>query len=445
MNPVPPVPPWSRLRRCWPKSLRYAQMTSGPVATAGAHFAFSLLLLHAVAPDGFGRIAFLLVASQFCGGLWSALFCAPLPVLLAQAGKDGETGAHALRRCMLAANLAAAAAVLVLFAGVGLGIGLAAGGAALFAAYAAAYLLRWFARAEACASGRPLTAVASDLAYSAVLLAGVAVISQLAAPSLTAACAALLAGAVSGLLPFGRSYLAAQFAGVAFADLRPYARIWRVHSRWSLVGVLTTEATANSHTYLVALVCGPAAFAPVAASALLIRPIGVVINALTEFERPRLAWQLGQGNVAGAFASITLFRSVLTLAWVGSAIVAAVLLTVSPRLVFPAGYDLDFQFVGTTLWMAVALVRQWRTPESVLLQAAGEFRALAQVSMVSSIVSVVAVAVFLSAAGALWSIAGILAGETVCTGWTWRQYRRYRQQVQPGPGAPARHAQATSP
>jgi hypothetical protein len=416
-------------------------MTSGPVATAGAHFAFSLLLLHAIAPDEFGRIAFLLVASQFCCGLWSALFCAPLPVLLAQAGKDDGMG-DAVRRCMLASNLAGAAVALMLFACAGLGIGLSVGGASLFAAYAAVCLLRWFARAQAYASGRPLRAIASDLAYSAVLLAGLAVVSQLAAPSLFAACAALLAGAVSGLLPFGRSYLAAQFAHVAIADIRPYARIWRVHSRWSLVGVLTTEATANSHTYLVALICGPAAFAPVAASALLIRPIGVVINALSEFERPRLAWQIGQGNVAGAFGAIAMFRSVLTVAWVGSAIVAAVLLGVSPRLVFPAAYDLDFQFAGTALWMAVALVRQWRAPESVLLQAAGEFRALAQVSMVSSIVSVAAVAVFLSTAGPLWSIAGILGGETVCSAWTWRQCRRYRQQVLAGPDTPARHGAA---
>lgn len=37
------------------------------------------------------------------------------------------------------------------------------------------------------------------------------------------------------------------------------------------------------------LFLGPTAFAPLSASALLIRPIGVVMNALTDFERPQMA------------------------------------------------------------------------------------------------------------------------------------------------------------
>jgi hypothetical protein len=424
------VRPRARLHQGLGKSLRYAQATSGPVATAGAHFAFSLLLLHALAPDSFGRISFLLVASQLSGGLWSALFCAPLPVLLAQAGDEGGIERAAVRRCMLATNLAAAITSLLLFWCVAFFVGLSLGGALLFAAYAACFLLRWFARSDAYAAGQPLKAVTSDLAYSAVLLLALAVMWKLVTPSLTAASAALLASAVAGLMPFGREYLSAQFACVAVGDIRPYAKVWRVHSRWSLVGVLTTEATANSHAYLLALVSGPAAFAPIAASALLIRPIGVVINALTEFERPRVAAQIGQGDMVGAFGSIRFFRSVLTLAWSVSAVAAAILLALNPRLVFPAAYDLEFLINGTALWMAVAFVRQWRAPESVLLQAGGEFRILAQASMVSSIVSVVSVAGFLWLAGPLWSISGILIGETLCAVWTLRQARQYRQRVQ---------------
>lgn len=411
------------------KAVRYAQVTSGPVATAGAHFALSLVLLHRLAPDAFGRMSFMLVASQLSGGLWSALFCAPLPVLLANPGMLAGSAPDDVRQCMLGTNLVAATVALALFLCTGLGIGLDLASAALFAAYGACFLLRWLARAHAYTLGQPLTATASDLAYSTLLMASLALIWQSGTASLAIASAALLASALLSLLPFGGAYLRAQFRPVAARDIAPYARVWRLHSRWSLVGVLTTEATTNAHAYLLALVAGPAAFAPVAASALLIRPIGVVVNAVTEFERPRLAGQIGRGDMQGALGSLCYFRAMLGLAWAGSAVGAAIVLAIAPRLVVPARYDLDFIVAGTALWMAVALVRQWRTADSVLLQAGGEFRALAQVSMASSVVSVVAVSAFLWRAGALWSIAGILCGEIVCAGWTWRQARRYRRQV----------------
>jgi Flp pilus assembly protein TadB len=79
--------------------------------------------------------------------------------------------------------------------------------------------------------------------------------------------------------------------------------------------------------------------------------------------------------------------------------------------------------------MAVAGMRQLRTPESVLLQAAGAFRELASASMISSGISIVAVVVFLLAFGPLWSIAGILIGEAVFAAWTWRQAAQYRNRM----------------
>ena len=49
--------------------------------------------------------------------------------------------------------------------------------------------------------------------------------------------------------------------------------------------MLTTEATANAHVYIVTLIYGPLGFAPIAATALFIRPVGVAMNTLTDYER----------------------------------------------------------------------------------------------------------------------------------------------------------------
>jgi putative peptidoglycan lipid II flippase len=64
---------------------------------------------------------------------------------------------------------------------------------------------------------------------------------------------------------------------------------------------------------------------------------------------------------------------------------------------------------------AITAVRSFRTPESVLLQAAGQFRTLAYATCWSSIVSLAATLAFLVAAGPVLSLAGILAGEIAVT------------------------------
>jgi O-antigen/teichoic acid export membrane protein len=74
--------------------------------------------------------------------------------------------------------------------------------------------------------------------------------------------------------------------------------------------------------------------------------------------------------------------------------------------------------------MLVALVRILRTPESTVLQASGEFRPLAVVTVYSAAVSIVAVVFMLWAGGLLWSIVGILIGEMLCGILIWRLYVR---------------------
>jgi O-antigen/teichoic acid export membrane protein len=186
----------------------------------------------------------------------------------------------------------------------------------------------------------------------------------------------------------------------------------------------------------VTLIFGPAAFAPIAASSLMIRPINVAMNALTEFERAQMARQIGGGHIDLAMASVRFFRFVLMAAWLATAAGIVALLYCAPRLIFPARYDFSFLVTGAALWMAVAGIRLLRTPDSALLQAAGAFRPLAFASVLSSGISIAAVFALLPVGGPLWSIAGIVFGETVFAGWIWRQARRWRDDASRGPAQP---------
>jgi O-antigen/teichoic acid export membrane protein len=201
-----------------------------------------------------------------------------------------------------------------------------------------------------------------------------------------------------------------------------------------VLGVLTTEATANSHVYIVTALFGPAAFAPVAASALMLRPINVAMNALTEFERAQMAREVGGGRLDLAMAAVRFFRMAMIGAWIVTVGAVAVLLRVSPHDVFPSRYPLEFLVIGAALWMLVAGVRLLRAPESTLLQAAGQFRNLALASVISSVFSVAAVLILLFTAGVLWSICGILVGETMYCLWIHRECRRWlRREAQAAP------------
>jgi hypothetical protein len=190
-------------------------------------------------------------------------------------------------RPLFSANLLAAALALVVFLALALRPGLGWTSAPLFAAFGATPLLRWFARAYAYATGTPGRGAASDIVYAGVLLVGVGVIAVRGDASLTVTWAAMLLGTLAGFLPLGRAYLAEQFRHFRLDEVTRYAAVWRQHARWSLLGVVSTEATADAHVYIITLQRGPSAFAPLAASALLIRPITVAMNAVTEFERAR--------------------------------------------------------------------------------------------------------------------------------------------------------------
>jgi putative peptidoglycan lipid II flippase len=68
-----------------------------------------------------------------------------------------------------------------------------------------------------------------------------------------------------------------------------------------------------------------------------------------------------------------------------------------------------------------------RTPDSVLLQAAGEFQALARTTYLSSAVSVLSTLGLLLAFGPIASLAGILAGDLVMTAQILSLARRWRR------------------
>jgi hypothetical protein len=225
--------------------------------------------------------------------------------------------------------------------------------------------------------------------------------------------AATLAGAaIVALIPFGPRYLERQLTAGLTGWFGAYRAIWRDLARWSLLGVVSTEMTANAHAYLVTLIAGPEAFALLAVGALFLRPVSLFLTALPDLERASMAKGIVGGDIAAAFRSVKAFRLASALAWVATLGASAAVMVWYPDFI-PRHYDASDVILVVALWAAIMVVRIVRTPDGVLLQAAAEFKSLAKTSVASGIVSALLTLALLLAFGPIASLAGILAGDIV--------------------------------
>lgn len=398
-----------------------AVSAAGPFAVAGSTFLVTLLLLNALPAAEFGVFAFLLVVTNLGSSLSNALVGAPLAVLASGADRTGREAVLTVGSGLaLVVGLAAAGCALLL------GAGEAAVPAGLFGAAAT---FRWNRRGVAFSDLRPELVLRSDLAYAFGLLAP-ALVALLVAPDLGPvmwgfAFAALIGWAVSASPLGARTGL----------TLTGYAAVWREKSRWTLLGVVTTDATANAHAYLVTGIAGPAAFALMAAAMLPFRPVGVMSAALVQYERPRLARAIAAGNLELARAKAGGLRLALLSTWFAGSLLALLFLlpqTGLSGLIFPPEYDPVGLALASLLWCSVWLLRALREAPSALLQGAGAFRPLALASCASALVSVLGVLGLLLLSGPLASMFGLIAGELVFLLGTLRLASRLQKEVEHG-------------
>ncbi|HTQ12691.1 MAG TPA: hypothetical protein VMH86_02355 [Rhizomicrobium sp.] len=391
-------------------ALRHGLTALGPVCISGAHFLASVVFLRALPPAQFGLLSFLFVVVPFCLSASGALLGAPLVTAIKRGGAvdEGEIATYLKANLVVSALAGLAAAAMLALSGAPAAV------AAIAGLYATLMAARWFARSLTYVTRGPARPVASDLIYGAVLCLGIAALGFAHRLSLLGGAQVLAVAALCSVPAFGLDYLRRQFAPGA-GSLARYASTWREVARWSLTGVALTELTANAHAYLVTFIAGPGAFAVIAIGALLMRPAALVLSALPDLERPAMARKLAAGDAAGALRSVKEFRTACGAVWALTVLLAGALLMWFPHLILKKGYDEAQVLAVVALSALIVAVRTLRGPESVLLQAAGEFRRLAGASLWSSLTSLAVTFVLLVAAGPVLSLLGILAGDAVMT------------------------------
>jgi O-antigen/teichoic acid export membrane protein len=399
----------SALRSLLSLVLRYAFNTMGPISIAGAHFLSALIFLRFLPQAEFGLFSFAFIVVPFALSMTGALFGAAL--VTSANGKvpmtTGELAAY------MKANLVfACLAALVIF---GLMLASTAGPvlAGIIALYGGFMAIRWFGRCHAYAVHRMPRAIASDFIYSSLLIGGLLILVLTSRLTPIFAGLLLVLCSATAIFGFGRDFLRTQMAAIHEGSLRAFIPIWRDLARWSLLGVVSTELTANAHAYLVTLISGPRAFALLAVGSLFMRPASLVMTALPDAERAIMARAMAAGKFGQAIRAVFQFRVATLTMLAGTSALAAIVMIWFPQLILKRGYDETSVIAVICIWVAVMAVRALRTPESVLLQAAGEFKPLAGASVRSSVVSITVTAALLLAFGPIVSMGGIFIGDLV--------------------------------
>ena len=406
----------------WALVLRYAFNTMGPISIAGAHFLASLLFLRFLPPAQFGLFSFVFVVVPFALSMGGALFGAAL--VNSANGKvpmtAGELAAY------MKANLVYAGLATVVIFGLMIAGTASLPLAAIIALYGALMTIRWFARCHAYAVHQMPRAIVSDLIYSSVLVGSLGILTFTHNLTPIFAASALVLCSACAVTGFGRQFLRAQTSALWEGSLRAFLPIWRDLARWSLLGVISTELTANAHAYLVTLISGPKAFALLAVGSLFMRPASLVMTALPDAERASMARALNAGKFADTMRTVFQFRVAGLIVLAGTAVLSAVIMIWFPQLILKRGYDEASVIAVVCMWVAIMAIRALRTPESILLQAAGEFRPLASASVNSSVVSLAFTTILLLAFGPIISMTGVMMGEIVMAAQIFMQARKWR-------------------
>lgn len=410
-----------RVRRLGGLFGRFGLASLSSAIVSVSHLLVQLFSIHHLQTAAIGTLAFLLVIIQFGYSLSNALVSTPYTIAVNQ-GEEGDPRAYDFFFPM---NLMLATSQGLICAAIAW-VTASPAAALLFGLAGALSLIRWFGRSNAYAHHAPARAARSDLAYAGTIIGGLLVGMRTGA-DLPVIGGMLVAASLVGLLPFGAAYLRRHFALGPQRALNAYRPIWREQSAWTLVGVLSTEATSNSHSYIVTLLAGPTAFAPLAVGMLFFRPVNVCITALTQLERPRMTRAVAQGDHDAAIRSERIFMAALVMLWLATCVVAAVALHAFPALVLKPTLDARLVTIAVALCALLSLVQCVQTPMSVMTQARRAFRPLAAQSMRSCGVGLVAVTLLVWSTSPVFSIAGVVLSQLVMMLGIWQLDRAWQR------------------
>ncbi|WP_156387531.1 hypothetical protein [Methylobacterium sp. Leaf399] len=390
---------------------RFVLMLGGEVLQSVFHFGLNIALVHALVPHDYGLFAIVFLIGGIALTFVRAVAGMPASVFIPQA-----RGARAMRA--QAVTFGSGAALLSLAMGLGtalvLAIPLGAATAAAGGAFVGLWCLRSYLRNMLFACRRPGIAGISDATFAgtgtvllACLLAGGR--ADLVLPGSLAVLAAAHGIAIlAGLAAFREPVRISLGRHV----LRRYRGLWRSLA-WSVAGVATANIQAQGQTLLVALLAGPAAYAPIAATLVLFSPLRLSASVVVNLMQPEMAASLARGDGARLRHLMALSTGLLLAGCLGYGVFLAATLRLIESQLFAGRFSGEpLGLIALLVWATVTATMLYVGPKT-LLETRGEFRALARVALASAAFGIGLVGLLLWLATPAWSLLGVVASELV--------------------------------
>lgn len=400
------------------KAIARAIVLTGPLSMSAVNMATAFLLSTVSSPKQFGLFSFAIALSQLTIGLANALVVTPL------------TAASSGRRLVPVETFTFISLILALSAGLVIAcvVDIVSGDLALSAsAFSLTTLqaVRWTARGYLFSVKDNIRPVLSDLCFSLATATGVGVLAMQEKLTSYSALMVLALANLAALTVI--SPRLARALGLKIGHLAEYRTVWRKQAKWSLIGVVVTEMTANAHTYIITALAGPAALAPIALASLVWRPLSVCVSALTPSERASMAREIEDHQRNVFPKTFYHFTAVLLFVVALNAAAITILLTLTNLIGPSLRRETLILSVVTTGIMIV--IRSIREPLGVLFQAHGLFKELSILGLVTAVVSLSFVALVVTFTSAAYSLLAIGFSELVLCALIIRRLRKKKYAI----------------
>jgi O-antigen/teichoic acid export membrane protein len=419
-----PIPDAGRLVRL-PGSLwaalsgRFAVILSGELVQSLFHFVLNILLVRELGAHDYGLFAIVFTVGAVGITYIRALVAVPATLHLARSlGRPAALGYDVMfgSGAVLVSGLMAAGVGAALVPVIGLGA-LAAG------AFVGLYAFRSYLRIVLLARGRPRIAGLSDLVYA---LCGASFIawglSGEGAALLDRAFAAIaLAHAIAIAVAFGALRQRLRISFHARARAR-YRTIWRTLA-WSLAGVTSLTVQGQGLTLLFALLAGPAAYAPIAATLVLYAPLRIPTNALMNMVLPEISGLLAAGQVDAARRIVVRHAALLGCACLGYGVVMAATLPLVEEVLFKGRFAGEpMGWIGLGVWAVVTVSLLYAIPRAYL-EASSAFRTITAGAVASAALGFAIMVPALLLLPPATALLGLLASEIATLAWSVGAFR----------------------
>jgi O-antigen/teichoic acid export membrane protein len=427
---------------------RFLLMLGGEVMQSAFAFVLNISLARALPAERYGLFAIIVLIGGFGIIYMRSLIGVPACIYIPRSRRVAVARFHAVMfgSGALVVSIVGAALVAAALAAWGQGAAIPGG------LFVGAWSLRYFVRMLLFAQGRAGLATTCDLLFT--LLA-------------SASCAPLVwRGSGEMLLPHVLLALTAAHlvaSGLALAALRQPIRVSlrRVIRRrlitllptmtWSIVSVTMANIQGQGAVLLLAVIAGPAAYAPIAATMAFFSPLRLAAAAMANLTQPDFAGAMARSGPRGVMEILLLSTGMIGLVCVSYGLLMAVCFPTLALHAFAHRFgDAPLHLIAFNVWCIATVAVLYSVPKT-LLESGQRFRGITVLAAFGALVCMPTVVVLLKIASPAWSLLGILLSEIVVLIGSWlcalaflRHARDLGQGAAPRRAGVATHVRAAS-